>query len=494
MINFTIAANSEKSCEYNKVKLHSNYNPSREAENFVKNIQIDYTPLAIIITGPCLSYTHKYLKDRFPNSKLIAIQYSHDFTESDKIWNKTFYSCDEKENSLSESIYNYLGEDTLISTLFISWIPSQKAFISEYEYAWNNLKISLLKSRDILNTRSYFSKRWIKNSIRFCKLVKNTSYIKKGSSDIILCASGPSLKTSLNKIKTIKSKAYIICVSSALSPLVNEGIIPDLCITTDGGFWAKLHLQRPLLKHPEIAVALPAEGCANASTFLNNKIIALDYFDGPSKDLLNKTNVKSMEAKRNGTVSGTAALFALSLTSGNVYFCGLDLCESKNFTHTQPNQLEIRDSLFDNKIKTKETRLFPQSLKNQSLEIYKNWFSTQNFNNRLFRLSDNYKFQNSFNNIKDVNWDYFNSNYNKNNCDFPKIIPNEQSTNCNIKSEILNIVQENLNSTKWDIDAFPIETLMKNRYKKTEKHIDYKNKLTEKKSQLKEELTRYILK
>lgn len=494
MINFITASNGEKSCEINKIKLHSGYNPSREAETFVKNINIDYIPEAIIITGPCLSYTQKYLKERFPDSKLIAIQYTEDFKEYDNIWNKTFYSSKEKDNSLSDKIFDYLGDETLISTLFLSWTPSQKTFTEEYEYTWNNLKSALLKSRNILNTRAYFSKRWIKNSIRFCRFIQNNSYIKRGTSDIILCASGPSLKSSLNKIKEIRNDVFLICVSSALSPLVSYGIIPDLCITTDGGFWAKLHLQRPLLENPNIAIAMPSEAAINASALLQNKIIPLNYLDGPSSELINKTELISMNAQRNGTVSGTAANFALSITSGNVYFCGLDLCENKNFVHTQPNQLEIRDGLKDCKLKTKETRLFPQSLKNQALEIYKNWFSSQSFNHRLFRLSENYEYKNHLKNIEDVNWDFFISHTNIKNSKLPEILQSNKSQNINTKERILKIAQEGLDTPIWENEAFPIEMIMKNRYKNTENQKEYEKKLSDSKSIFKEEITRYITK
>lgn len=492
-MEFIKTNSGELTCEHNKIKLHSAYNPKKEAETFVKNIQVEYTPPAILITGPCFSYCNEFLKKRFPNAKLYAVQFSKDFTEQDKLWDKTFYY--NKNDNLSEKIFKEIGDETLISTLFLSWIPSQKAFPEEYEKTWNELKSALLKSRNILNTRSYFSKRWIKNSIRFCLLSNNNAYIKRGNCDILLCASGPSLFSSIENIKKYRNDFFLVCVSSALSPLMANGITPDLCLSTDGGFWAKLHLQRPLLSNTNIPLAIPAEGAANASSLFSNPIISLNYLDGPSAELLNACNFSSMNAQRNGTVSGTAANFALSITDGNVFFLGLDLCENKDFNHTQPNQLEIRDSIKDSRFSPKETRIYPQSLKNQALEIYKNWFSNNDFKGRLFRLSKDYSYHNKLTNVPDVNWNFLIKNMNRKGSKKPYF---EKYTNnldfTNRQNKIYSCIEKEINNPLWKNEIFPVDSVMERRYEGSDKQEEYKNKLSEQMKNFKEEIRNYIYK
>ena len=85
---------------------------------------------------------------------------------------------------------------------------------------------------------------------------------------VVICASGPQLKPCINTIKTSQDKIFIICLSSALSVLVKNGITPDFILTTDGGFWAGEHLKY-LKKNPGITLAAPCEA------FIPKKILHL---------------------------------------------------------------------------------------------------------------------------------------------------------------------------------------------------------------------------
>ncbi len=53
-ITFTKSANGEATCSFNSIRLHSAYNPSREAERFVQNVKCDFNPKYILITGAAL--------------------------------------------------------------------------------------------------------------------------------------------------------------------------------------------------------------------------------------------------------------------------------------------------------------------------------------------------------------------------------------------------------------------------------------------------------
>ena len=71
-----------------------------------------------------------------------------------------------------------------------------KIFESEMRVAWEEIKRAVIKTRNILNTRAYFAKRWIRNAVRFCLFSRYNAYVLKGQSPVIVCASGPSLKRS----------------------------------------------------------------------------------------------------------------------------------------------------------------------------------------------------------------------------------------------------------------------------------------------------------
>ena len=135
----------------------------------------------------------------------------------------------------------------------------------------------------------------------------------------------------------------------------------------------------------------------------NTEIIPIFYGDGCSEEILKASGYSGHSAFRNGSVSGTAAYFSLSITSGKIFYCGLDLSFSKGFSHTQPNELEKRNSIFDNRTHTSETRNFSSEINTVSINIYKNWFSSNDFFGRIFRLSDNFKYDSELGKIKDVN-------------------------------------------------------------------------------------------
>ena len=401
---FTKAADGTMTCTCKSIRLHSAYKPGHEAERFVQSIDCDFTPGYVAVTGPALSYCVPYLKKRFPGAKLCAVRYTKDFSSTDSLWDKVFFT-EALAQPLAEQLYAYMGEEGLSSCLFISWQPSEKAFPDIYRETWQQIKSAVLRSRDILATRSFFARRWTRNAIRFCLFTKHTARIQGGTAPVVICASGPSLQQSLSFIRQHRREFFLIAVSSALQPLIHADIMPDICLSTDGGYWAKLHLAAALQAHPEIPLAIPAEGACFAQTF-RNPIIPLSYGDGISETLLRTSGFTTIHAERNGTVSGTAAQLALSLTSGKVFFCGLDLAPSAGAAHTQPNALEMQAVPADERFRSKETRIVPATFHSASLELYAAWFSTQDFGGRLFRLSDHYPFSNTLGTVQDVSWEF----------------------------------------------------------------------------------------
>ena len=421
-IEFRASKNGLETCFYNNLPLHSNYNPEKEAEKFVENISCNYNPQNIIVTGPCLPYLTKYLNKRFPSANLIAIQYTSCFEKYDVYWKKVFV-VNNNTNSLifQEKLFNYFGEEELFSSLFISWKPSENAFENEYIFTWNCIKSVLDKCKSIIGTISFFNKTWLYNSLRFYKYTKNYGIIKNISKDVLVTASGPSLFNQLDFIKNNRKSFFLLALSSSLTALVKNQIIPDAILTTDGGYYAKRHLRiletNNLFKN--IPIIIPPEGKINNRLYESNLIIPLIYEDSIDKKIFDNLQNFFLIGKRNGTVSGTAAELALYLTNKKVYFAGLDLASSKGHSHTQENILEIDNSLNDFKLKSTENRIIPSTFPNGSLEIYRNWFSTRdkNFYNRVFRLISPKDKLKKINNLTDIlNTEVKIQHQNKNEC------------------------------------------------------------------------------
>ena len=469
-VQFTKAANGELTCNVNGIRLHSAYNPSHEASQFVLSLSCAFNPKFILITEPCLSYCVNALRKSYPQTVLCAVRYTNDFSMTDALWDKVFFCTGEQASvSLSEQLFSYLGDEGIVSCLFASWKPSESAFASQYDFCWQQIRAAVIKSKNVLTTRSYFAKRWSKNALRNCLFIKNIVKVHSGTSPVILCASGTSLTSSLPFIKANQNRCSIICVSSALAPLVANNITPDLCISTDGGYWAKKHLSFAVDAVPDMVIAISPESAVSSSVLQSHPILPLLYGDGIGDDLFNAMNIKGMRAMRNGTVSGTAVELALALTTGPLFFCGLDLAPSKNFSHVKPNELENTDAPFDYRCSTTDTRLTPSSFRSPSLEIYHSWFASASFDSRVFRLSDNWKYSNTLGEIKECNWHDFDL---RSNTFAASKFYFEKEHDCQryacTQDDLLSLISKNNLNGEWIKSAVPAEAIIYERSKGTQ--------------------------
>ncbi len=425
-IRLDTAKNASVTCVVDGRFLHSKYNPENEAKAFVDSIACNFEPSCIFLLGASLPFCASHLQKRFPNKPIFAIQYNNFFIlnhyeygqhfNTDSSWTKTFL-CDESttDSTLCEEIFNTLGEITLAAPLVLEWKAAHVSFPSESSKAWQSMRLLISKTSSILSTRSYFSDRWLKNIIKFCIYTKKIKYIDKISYPILLIASGASLKYQLANIKKAQNNFFILALSSSLSVLFENGIIPDLCISTDGGYYAQKHLdviRRNNNGNKSIPIAVSPESNIPVELLETIPVLPLTYNDGIENVLLNACSIQGVAAQRNGTVSGTAAELALAITDSFVYAVGLDLSTSKGYSHAQPNEHEKIHEVSDFRLSPLSSRLSRgrhayTSNTISPMEIYKQWFSTRGevFSKRFFRiLPDGFQYENSLGIIKDIPW------------------------------------------------------------------------------------------
>jgi hypothetical protein len=473
--------------------LHSTYNPEQEAERFVRTLQCDFNPSFVIISEPGLSYCVPFLRKRFPHAKLYAIRYDSSFIFCDSLWDKVL-SAEDKSLPFSEILFNELGEEGIFSAFFCSWKPSSQAFPLQDSRVWNEIKRAALKSRDVLGTRSYFSQRWISNIFSFCLHISKPAVLQyAGSFPVVVTASGTSLSGALPLLKKYRASYYLIAVSSSLSALLHNDIIPDICISTDGGYYAGKHLIPLEREAYSVPLALAPESTCSKNIFRKCTIIPLSYGDGVESALLNSCGIQSMHAERNGTVSGTAADFGLRITSGPVFLCGLDLSSSTGYQHSQPNCLEIINSASDIRIKPKETRTAASRFSSQSLSVYCDWFKSlpRTKSERLFRLSDNFIFNNNLGAVRDVNFSFFSAVLS------PVRVPDVIRTPIPSRSERLKkeklFLDNNKTNSQWLREFSPVEYLSRERAAGTPDFPDRDTALLKKNNKLTARLERILL-
>lgn len=491
-LEFSAAKSGDRTCSFGGKYLHSKYNPLQEGERFVSNLDADFSPFCVIILEPALSYCAPFLRRRFPNAKICCIRFSNSFSEYDSKWDFVFYG--EKENflNLSEDLFNALGEENLISGLFFDWQASKNIFPEANARCWQEIQKAVFKARDVLGTRSYFSRRWLKNSVLFCKKIQKGFTAEKTEKPVLIAASGPSLESSVPFIKKFRADFFLVAVSSAFLPLLENGIEPDLTISSDGGFWAKRHFFVPGRKKNGHVFALEAEGASFSEIYEENEIIPLCYEDGLEKKLLEAIGCPFMISRRNGTVAGTALEFALGFTLQKVFLAGFDQAPAIAFQHTQPNALEIISQKNDSRISPKETRITKSRFGSEkSLEIYRNWFSanSERFESRVFRISDNYNFPCKLGKIKDISWTNFEkaglSSKSEIKKHFFKVTLSKEERREKIVSEL-----KKISSSEFFLDeVFPMDLILIKREKNLEKKSALEEKIKEKAENLIEEIS-----
>ncbi|MBQ0166956.1 MAG: DUF115 domain-containing protein [Treponema sp.] len=390
-LQFFNARNGQLSCSADGRFLHSSFNPENEALRFVQSINTQFMPSAIILLGACLPWCVKYLREQFSSSLLISVQFDRRFEEYADYWDSVFYVTDaDSAVCLSNGLFNLLGEEKLVTSLFLSWKAAEGIWPNQYKFSWEAIKSSMEKAQSILTTRNWFNIRWFTNTVKNLSLIKEYSLPERTSSNIIVTASGPSLTAAIPFLKKNRKSFILLAASSSISTLLFNDIVPDYCISTDGGWYATRHLRayETDKRLKDVPLVISAESAVPSRITGSIPIILLTYGDGLESILAEKTGIPSVSGLRNGTVSGTAAAFAASLTTGNVYICGLDLAPGKGFQHAEPNENDVALFTGQTRIKTLESSYTSSRFGSGSLSIYRDWFSHQNeaFTSRVFRL------------------------------------------------------------------------------------------------------------
>ena len=458
-IDFLEAKDGSKTFSADGVFYHSSYSPIKEAQRFVETTQFLFNPKLIFFVEPGFSFCVPFFKKRFPNCKIICIRLFDHIFDDEKSWDYVLrYN---QIQNFSQTLIQTFGEDSLLSSTVLIWKPAEKLFENKLPDIISNYKAALENCKTLLVTRQFFEKKWLINS---CNYIKNIQKLIKPEFktelDVVVCASGPSLEPCINILKSYQNKVFIICLSSALRVLLHNSIVPDLILTTDGGFWAGEHLK--LLKtNSNIPIAAPCEAFIPKQILKKNPILALHYNDESSficTEFLKAARLPSFEAVRNPTVSGTGLFFSKSISSNNIFFCGLDLAGNKGFQHTQPNELEKNNELYDTRIKTKETRIGRSRYNSDSLQIYRDWFASLDTNTtaKVFRVIEQNK-QKNLGNIKDITPEDFCNKINKTNAQKkPGFFEDIQIQNNNTKT-VLDKICSLLNTEKWKCQIFPAD-------------------------------------
>jgi hypothetical protein len=307
------------------------------------------------------------------------------------------------EASILEFLEKEVPDTDIKNIRIIEWRPSMKFYGKEYVKLLS-LTAEFLKRADAgRRTTAAFGRRWVRNFFKNLKLINRALLYKQAEFPLIITGSGPGLETALPVIEKFRDRCVIVAASSSALALCAMNLRADFVAATDGGSWALRHLY-PLYRNDlntgiflavNLCAALPSQ-CANTPFLIIN--------DGSfwQSVILNALGLPSVIVTQKGTVSAAAVELAMTLTSGNIYLAGIDLCVRDIRTHARPYAFDYILTQDECRLRPVYSQSFTRSgllKEGGSMDIYASWFKKQlsSWPKRIFSLGGSHEvFETSF--------------------------------------------------------------------------------------------------
>jgi hypothetical protein len=284
----------------------------------------------------------------------------------------------------------------------IEWRPGLAVFGKEYLKLIEET-VEFIKRADAnARTAGEFGRRWLRNFFKNLDLLEEILSPPPLSLPMIIAGAGPGLEEVIPFLKEVRRKGtmLILAVSSAALALESRGLIPDLVISTDGGNWARLHLNECWRRiFPGKSGGICAGLAAALTAVLPSQcagIPILPISDGSlwQRIVLSEIEIPFLVLPQRGTVSASALDLAFFLTQGEIYITGVDLALKDIRSHVRPYSFDILWEKNEDRLNPVYSQNFSRALNIRaggSHGIYASWFSRQleAWPKRLFSFGKN---------------------------------------------------------------------------------------------------------
>lgn len=342
------------------VRLHSGYNPQREAQQTASQI-IEANKQNVVFLGLGLGYqVIEYCRlSNNAEQRLVLIEpdplyFFAALYYSD--WSQVFQKeqlvialecpSDAVFSILENSSQVNLGNSGVSSSYFIK-IAAFMAHNQPYFNAINEL-IERNKTKNQINAATYdkFAKLWLNNTMNnLCQLQKHRTvaqFLQAEKNSLsgfpfVIAAAGPGLEECIPLLAEQKDRIVIVCVETALHALLRQGIQPDFIVITDPQFYAYCHIAG--LDAPQSTLICPLT--VKPAVFRMNVkevLICSDLY--PVNTFFEALPGSFGDLGAGGSVASSAWSFAVLYGAKEIYFAGLDLGYPSKQTHIKGSSAE----------------------------------------------------------------------------------------------------------------------------------------------------------
>lgn len=349
----------------NGTRLHSAYNPQKEAETIIQNTDFSEAETCVFL-GTGLGYTCIECAKKHPEKTLIIFEPDPYHFFSSLIftdWTDVF-KCKNLILAISctpEQGITLINQYEILKTNFFH-VKAQTNHAEKYfETLETLIKRNINKEKINIATLEKFGKLWVKNT---CKNLKK-SFFSQGITQykncaknipFLILAAGPSLQDILPHLKKIKNKAIIVCVDTALRFCIKYNVEPDFIVLTDPQYWAYKHIDG--IKSPSSILITESAVYPSVFRFLCKKIICCKS-NFPLEHYFDSFRSEKGTLVAGGSVASTAWNFAQYAGASEIYVSGLDLAFVNKQTHIKGSTFEQATHTTSKRIATAETSNMP---------------------------------------------------------------------------------------------------------------------------------------
>lgn len=357
------------------VRLHSAYNPQREAAGAVNRDEV-FTKSSLVFYGFGLGYhVIEFAKavlekeksigngQTIPRLILIEPDVKHFYAAMSLLdWTPVF-ELEQLVIALgcpTESVLPLIEDpskvnvgDTGVSDAFFFDIPSFTAHAAAYfDQIRSLVKRNQRKNEINAATLKKFGRLWCHNSIKNIMQLEKCPGIEKfsgivsaaGEADqketlpFLILGAGPSLETLLPYIKEINERAVTVCVETALHTLLRAGIQPDFILLTDPQFWAYRHIAG--LAATESILITEISAYPAVFRFPCRKILLCASQFPVGQYFESKLGLTPGDLGTGGSVASSAWNFAHFCGAREIFTAGLDFAFPDKQTHIRGSSAE----------------------------------------------------------------------------------------------------------------------------------------------------------
>ena len=377
------------------VLLHSAYDPIKEANTLIKEIEDDVDVVFIFGIGG------GYLINALKKFNIVIIEPSISFFnllidnfKLDKILEDSKITFFIGGNDI-EDIEKFISLKTTKKVKFFITRSYSNLFADDALF-YQTKVLSIIDKKTInINTILRFDKLWAYNIASNVVEIAthygvNRFFDKYKNIPAVVVSAGPSLEKNIRKLKELKDKAIIIAVDTAMKPLSSHNISPHFVITIDpqkknSKYFRNVNFKDTVLIAESSVDNEAISSFKGAIYFLDSIFPLAKYFMRP----LGKRGDITM----GGSVSTAAYDFAIRIGANPIIMLGLDLSFPNHQTHikgsyheenffTEIGKLDSYDSriykvLVSGNLR-EEKNVYGESVFTDSrFDMYRNWYEEQ---------------------------------------------------------------------------------------------------------------------